>query len=137
MKQNYYLIYKITNTINNMIYIGCHTTKKINDSYMGSGINIINAIKEFGKNNFTKEILYIFLTKKEMLLQEKEIVNSEFIARKDTYNIILGGGGFNRHDVVTVKDENGFTYSVHKTDVKYLSGELKHICSGKVTVKDK
>ena len=111
-------------------------TTNINDSYMWSGINIINAITEFGKQNFTKEILFVFDNKQEMLDKELELVNTNFISNQNNYNIILGDGGFNRHTVVTVKDKNGFTYSVHKTDIKYLSVELKHICTGKVTVKD-
>lgn len=49
-----YIIYQITNKLNNMIYIGCHVTENVNDKYMGSGTNIRNAIKEFGKENFTK-----------------------------------------------------------------------------------
>lgn len=32
----FYLIYKITNTINNMIYIGEHMTNDKDDGYMGS-----------------------------------------------------------------------------------------------------
>ncbi len=35
--ETYYTIYKITNIINGMIYIGKHQTKDVNDGYMGSG----------------------------------------------------------------------------------------------------
>lgn len=43
MKQHYIYIYKITNTINNKIYIGRHTTENINDGYMGSGRLLVQA----------------------------------------------------------------------------------------------
>ena len=57
MKQKsnpHYLIYKITNLLNNIIYIGLHKTYDINDDYMGSGKNIKNEIELFGIENFKK-----------------------------------------------------------------------------------
>lgn len=89
----YYTIYKTTNLINNKIYIGLHTTEDLNDGYLGSGIFLKQAIKKYGVNNFKKEILYILDNKKEMILKEKEIVNEEFVKRKDTYNMTKGGYG--------------------------------------------
>jgi hypothetical protein len=93
MKQKYNIIYKITNTVNNKIYIGAHSTKNLNDSYFGSGVAIKTAIKKYGKENFQKEIIFYFNTEDEMYLKEKEIANSEFISRKDTYNMKEGGNG--------------------------------------------
>ncbi len=40
-----YLLYQITNLINNKIYIGQHTTANEDDGYMGSGV-IINHAKK-------------------------------------------------------------------------------------------
>ena len=45
-------IYKITNLINNKIYIGKDTTSDPN--YFGSGLLINRAFKKYGKENFTK-----------------------------------------------------------------------------------
>jgi hypothetical protein len=133
----HYIVYKITNQINNNIYIGCHTTEKIKDKYFGSGSNIKKAIKKFGIENFEKTILYNFDNKYDMLNKEREIVNEEFIERGDTYNIILGGTGFNTTDTVTVKDKNDNFFRVHKTDPRYLSGELFSIAKGTISAKDK
>lgn len=130
-----YTIYKITNKLNNMIYIGCHVTKNIDDSYMGSGINIVKAIEEFGEENFIKEILYIFSDREDMLRKEKELVNSEFISRLDTYNVIVGGG-FITTDCVVVKDKTGNIFMTHMTDPRYLSGELVSSNKGLITAKD-
>lgn len=43
----FYTVYKITNIINNNIYVGCHATENINDNYYGSGTNIKKAIKKY------------------------------------------------------------------------------------------
>ena len=67
------------NLINNKIYIGYHATNNINDKYMGSGNIILDAIKKYGKENFKKEILFIFDTEQEMRDKEKEIVNEEYL----------------------------------------------------------
>lgn len=102
----YYTIYKITNTENNKIYIGMHKTNDLNDSYMGSGLNIKRAIKKYGINNFKKEYVHIFDNEKDMINMEHKIVNSEFINDKKTYNIMEGGkGGFNHINLTFPKEK--------------------------------
>jgi hypothetical protein len=88
-----YIIYRITNRINSKIYIGKHQTTNINDGYFGSGIAISAAIKKYGKENFNKEMLFIFDSEIKMNQKEKEIVTEEFIKRNNTYNLGLGGQG--------------------------------------------
>lgn len=85
----YYTIYKVTNNINGKFYIGKHQTKNLQDNYLGSGIAIKQAIRKYGRKNFTKEILYIFNTENEMNLKEKEIV----LLSEQSYNLTLGGRG--------------------------------------------
>lgn len=88
-------LYKITNTVNDKIYIGIHKTEDINDGYMGSGKVIKAAIKKYGLENFSKEILEFFDTYEAALEREKEIVTDEFLLREDVYNLRRGGtGGF-------------------------------------------
>lgn len=105
----YYLIYQIRNKLNGMIYIGKHTTKRKNDSYMGSGLRIQYAIKKYGIENFEKTILFECASAEEMNAKEAEIVNEDFIARDDVYNIKLGGDGgwdhFNWKNVPVEKQE--------------------------------
>lgn len=90
----YYTIYQVTNKVNGKIYIGAHKTKKLNDSYMGSGNTIKTAVKKYGYENFEKKILFILNSEKEMFLKEAQIVDDVFIRRDDTYNIIPGGRGW-------------------------------------------
>ena len=89
----FYIIYKITNTLNNKEYIGSHKTDNIHDSYMGSGVAIRNAIKKYGRDKFTKDILFTFDNPEEMFQKEREIVNEEYVSRSDTYNLMPGGCG--------------------------------------------
>jgi len=90
-----HIIYKITNKINKKFYIGYHKTKDVNDDYFGSGTYLKRAIKKYGKENFYKEILYIYTNEKEAFIREKELVNKDIINSKLCYNLNTGDhGGF-------------------------------------------
>ena len=89
----FYTIYKITNNINGKFYIGKHQTEVIMDSYYGSGIAIVNAIKLHGKKNFTKEILFVFDSSIEMDNKERELITEELVKNSECYNIGIGGEG--------------------------------------------
>lgn len=89
----FYYIYKITNKINNKIYIGMHKTNNLDDDYFGSGLNLNRAIKKYGKANFTKEILEFFDNEQDMFSKEKQLVNSNFVNSPTTYNLVEGGNG--------------------------------------------
>lgn len=88
-------VYITTNLINNKKYIGQHSGE-INDSYLGSGVHLLKAIKKYGKNNFKKEILEKCNSQEELDQAEKrwikffDAVNSE-----EFYNIAEGGKGGN------------------------------------------
>ena len=89
----YYTIYKVTNKLNGKFYIGKHQTKKVDDAYYGSGKAIKEAIQKYGIENFDKEVLFIFDSEDDMNSKEKELITEEFVNRKDTYNLGVGGEG--------------------------------------------
>ena len=89
----FYYTYKITNLINEKIYIGVHKTKNLGDDYMGSGKVLNRAKDKHGIENFHKEILKFHDTQEEMFAHEAELVTRDFITRNDVYNIKLGGEG--------------------------------------------
>lgn len=96
-------IYKITNIVNNKIYIG-QTTKSINSSYLGSGTIIIKAVKKYGKDSFIKEVLEVLEDLCE--LSEREIYWIEYYNSTDRnigYNISSGGNGGNLGEIVNKK----------------------------------
>lgn len=89
MKQ--YYIYLTTNMINNKQYIGQHYGE-LDDSYLGSGSLIAQAIKKYGKNNFSKEILQICNDQKDADLWEKYYIQKFQAVEKDCfYNLQEGG----------------------------------------------
>lgn len=93
MKQHY--IYLTANNINGMKYIGKHYGE-LDDSYLGSGKLLKKDIAKYGKDCFTKSIL--FVSKNDFENSEKE---REFIALYNAisnplfYNIHVGGSGGN------------------------------------------
>ena len=99
MSKIFHTVYKIKNTINGKIYVGYHRTLDPHDDYYGSGLLINRAIKKYGKENFKKEILFIYETEKEAKEKEAEIVNEEFVGNKNTYNLNVGGFGSNYYNV--------------------------------------
>ena len=88
-----YVVYKTKNLKDNREYIGVHSTEDVNDNYLGSGTHLKLAIAFYGLDSFSKEILYTFNTKKEAYDKEAELVNEEYVNRKDTYNMKIGGQG--------------------------------------------
>ena len=83
----HYLVYEIRHIKSNKVYIGKHQTIDPNDAYFGSGKLLKRAIKKYGRDAFTKTVLFVFHTEAEMNAKEKELVTEEFCQRKDTYNI--------------------------------------------------
>ena len=88
--------------VNGKYYIGRHATSNIDDSYMGSGIGIKNAIRKYGVENFTKEIIAQSESAEELWDLEKELVNEEVVKDKMSYNNAYGGKhylhGLKQHD---------------------------------------
>ena len=99
-----WIVYCTTCTENGKIYIGVHKTENpyTFDGYIGNGINmgwnIKNphtafqyALKKYGYSKFKRTTLYVFDNEELAYAKEAEIVNKDFVKRKDNYNTCLGG----------------------------------------------
>lgn len=89
----YHYVYKTTNTINGKIYIGVHCCNILENTYLGSGVLLKPAIKKYGRDNFTKEILHICDSYEDALDIERSLVNIDFVKDRLTYNMEIGGRG--------------------------------------------
>lgn len=102
-----YIVYLTTNLVNNKIYIGVHGTENPDkfDGYLGCNCYsnapssyahpkypFQYAVKKYGPKNFIRKVLKVFDDLQDALDLERWLVCPEFIARKDTYNVTLGGG---------------------------------------------
>lgn len=118
-----YIVYKTTNLVNNKIYIGVHKTATPYDfdGYIGNGIwirkpytyqkaktKLQQAVKRYGIHNFYRETLQVFNTAQDAYYLEGLIVDENFLARDDVYNMVLGGEMQQYRTLTTYKyDLNG------------------------------
>jgi group I intron endonuclease len=91
LNKKYHFTYQTKNMVNNMLYVGRHSTDNLLDKYIGSGKLLKRAIIKHGIENFNMEILSFFDSLDELIKEEEFIVNKEWCDRKDTYNISCGG----------------------------------------------
>ena len=107
------IIYKVTNKINNKIYIGqtsrtlasrwyshCYAAMKKNNNLFH------NAINKYGKDNFTIKQLCIANSKKELDELEIKYILQENSLHPNGYNLKSGGNGCFYIDEVKIKMSN-------------------------------
>ena len=99
MSNQYYgFIYVTTNHLNNKKYIGKKTYDSYNrwKTYLGSGILLNRAIKKYGSENFSKEIIENCNSLEELNDREKYWINHfNAVESDDYYNCAIGGDGGN------------------------------------------
>jgi len=108
----YFIVYKTTNTVNNKYYIGCHQTDNLSDGYLGSGKLLTRAIKKYGVNNFSFEVLHFAETKLDMFALERRLVTEDVVKDPMSYNLKVGGSGGNPSIV------GAFTGKKHSPETK-------------------
>lgn len=107
-----WIVYKVTNKINNRFYIGVNKVRSdnmLNEAYLGSGPLINKAIKKYGRSNFIKEIIEIFDAEEQAYTYEEKIVNPD---NPLSYN--LKGGGFGGRGFKMSNKQKRMVSKVHK-----------------------
>lgn len=129
-------VYKVTNTLNGKVYIGCSSRE--DGRYIGSGTEILKDVKALGRENFSKEILSYHATAEEVLIKEKEVINEIFSSGVDTYNLRQGGAGGMLKSLGkrTVVNEYGQYFQIEKDYSGTDFGKIENINKNTVVVKD-
>jgi len=106
MENNFkYIVYCTTNIVTKKIYIGVHRiSSDVFDGYIGNGVYINRAstyehpktkfqyaVKKYGPNKFIRTTIATFDNELDAYELEELIVNEQFLARQDVYNLALGG----------------------------------------------
>lgn len=84
-------VYKTTNLINGKSYVGQDSKEDLR--YFGSGFLIKRAVRKYGKENFSKEVVAWCDTLDKLNFLEQFYVNFFKTRNPDGYNLTDGGGG--------------------------------------------
>lgn len=95
----YGYIYETKDNLNDKYYVGKHIASEYNKTYYGSGASLKEAIKKYGKKNFSNRI--ICKVDSEEDLNKKEIFYIDLYMKKygaeKMYNMAKGGQGGNQY----------------------------------------
>ena len=127
------IIYKTTNKVNGKIYIGKHNGKI--QKYLGSGRNLLLAIKKYGKENFFRETIEDGIDDLETL-NKREIYWIDFYDSRNPdigYNVAKGGAGDTfpseeskiKNSISNFGEKNGFFGKHHTEENKKIMSDLK------------
>lgn len=126
------IIYKTTNLINGKIYVGQDFYN--NSDYLGSGVYLNRAIKKYGKENFTKEILQECSNKDELNDRErfwiKELKSNN---RELGYNLTEGGTGGDTYSLQTEERKELIKNKHSNHSTEYYSDEKNRIKQAEIT----
>lgn len=95
-------VYLTTNLINGKQYVGDHSSNDLSSyktkNYLGSGRPYLQqALKEYGRKNFKREILEFFNTKEDAYSAQEKYINLYNTLVPNGYNISPTGGHGNRN----------------------------------------
>lgn len=89
----YGFIYITTNMVNGKKYLGQRQFSDGWKTYLGSGSVFRKALKEYGKENFVRNILCVCYSEEELNNAEYQIsIFLDVVERDDYYNLVYGGG---------------------------------------------
>lgn len=114
-------IYKITNNINNKVYIGktegdigLRWQQHIYNMSYGIQYHLYNAMRKYGLENFSFEILESDLSKDELSQKEIEYIKL-YNSLENGYNMTIGGDGVTQYSHQDIKNKYIELNDINKT----------------------
>ena len=146
LKFNYNMfIYKITNIINNKIYIGQVYNKSVQDRFVRhikdanphSRSIVDKAIAKYGKDNFIVEQIDEAASLEELNQKEKYWIKYYNSTNRNIgYNLTDGGDGGNTYKYKTVKEMNNIKNKISIANSGKNNGQSKQIKALNVNTKE-
>lgn len=124
----YGYIYKITNTLNNKVYVGKRVSSIFNEKYWGSGKAIKNSINKYGLENFTRDILEWCNSDDELNEREKFWIKElKTNQKKYGYNFTDGGTGGNTLKYLSEEDKIARLEKIAETKANYSDEQKEEL----------
>ncbi|MEI5909270.1 hypothetical protein WAK64_19650 [Bacillus spongiae] len=93
LDNKYGFIYITTNLVNGMKYVRKHSRN--DETYLGSGVRLKEAIEKFGEANFEREIIAYAYTEEQLNTLEKMYIDTfNAVENPMFYNCAPGGNGW-------------------------------------------
>lgn len=144
-------IYKITNKLNNKIYIGqtVDFKKRMKEHRYGRNIRqnmlIDRAYRKYGAENFEEEIIYEANTQSEADEIERKYINELSTLKPNGYNVLEGGreqfGAWNSKAIMAydlkgtfLKEYKSSCELERESNGKYSSRAIRHSCCTKTHI---
>lgn len=87
----HHIAYQTHQLSTGMAYYGIHSTRNIDDGYLGSGAALKRAVKRCGRRDFVRYVVREFKTRKEALEWEERNVTERQVANPACFNQQTGG----------------------------------------------
>lgn len=133
----YGFVYITTNRINGKRYIGQRVFKNKGwEKYLGSGYQLVDAIKKYGRENFTKDIVHIAYSEDELDEQETKLIQFFDAANSDDYYNILPNASTMGHNIPHTEEakkrmsEDHWWYKLSKEEQDRRRKELAAMATG-------
>ena len=88
------------------IYGGIHSTKNLNDNYLGGGVYIKEIKKKYGDKSLIRFDMKFFDSREAAIQYEKKIINKDWIKNEYSINKIVGGrGSINKKNIPYTREQ--------------------------------